>query len=333
MSITKKAVTLLAAFVTVFALVAAAFPIVRAQAGNTPAALFTGRKNLSKTMVISEDYMIPSGSTLYVKSGGRLFINSGAELKVNGTLKIAAGGAVYVKGQITAGEGALTSVTGKIKVQKGGVFCQGGTLRVNKGGTVFGLGTLKVVNNFSDIICKGTVTTKIKAPEPIVKGGVTAVGGVIIVNRRYELPSDYGRGLDDDTYNAYLKMREESGFNMTIVSGFRSYEKQKATFEYWASIDGAEVADTYSAQPGHSEHQTGLAIDISSLKQNYGQTAEGKWLAEHCWEYGFVLRYPKGSEDITGYIYEPWHVRYLGTSTAKLVHDSGLTLEEFLGVA
>ena len=74
-------------------------------------------------------------------------------------------------------------------------------------------------------------------------------------------------------------------------------------------------------------------MDISSMKQSYGNTPEGKWLAEHCWEYGFLLRYPKNSESITGYIYEPWHVRYLGKSTAKLVHDSGLTLEEFLGVA
>ena len=227
----------------------------------------------------------------------------------------------------------MTSVTGKVKIQKNGVFTQGGTLRVNKGGNVFGLGTLEVVNNFSDIVCKGTVKSKIKAPAPVETDGVTTIGGVIIVNRQFDLPKDYGDGLTDETYSAYLKMREASGYDMSIVSGFRSYEKQKATFAYWASIDGAEVADTYSAQPGHSEHQTGLAMDISSLRQSYGETSEGKWLAEHCWEYGFLLRYPKGSEKITGYIYEPWHVRYLGTSTAKLLHDSGLTLEEFLGVA
>lgn len=332
MSMTKKAVTMLAVFLTAFALIAAAAPMVMAQASN-PTVLFTGRKNLSGAFVISDSSVVPEDSTLYVKKGGKLYIKSGAELIVNGTLKVAAGGAVYVKGNLTAGEGAVTSVTGKVKIQKNGVFTQGGTLRVNKGGNVFGLGTLEVVNNFSDIVCKGTVKSKIKAPAPVETDGVTTIGGVIIVNRQFDLPKDYGDGLTDETYSAYLKMREASGYDMSIVSGFRSYEKQKATFAYWASIDGAEVADTYSAQPGHSEHQTGLAMDISSLRQSYGETPEGKWLAEHCWEYGFLLRYPKGSEKITGYIYEPWHVRYLGTSTAKLLHDSGLTLEEFLGVA
>ena len=334
MSMTKKAVALMTAFLMVLALAAAAIPAVQAFAEQgSSSVLFKGRKQISGSCVISDSQTVPEGSTLYVRKGGKLYIKSGAELILNGTLKVAAGGAVYVKGQLTAGDTAMTSVTGKVKVQKDGVFAQGGTLRVNKGGSVFGLGTLEVVNDFADIICKGSVKAKIKAPAPVEKDGVTTIGGVIIVNRQFDLPKDYGDGLDEETYNAYLKMRESSGYDMSIVSGFRSYEKQKATFAYWASIDGPEVADTYSAQPGHSEHQTGLAMDISSLKQSYGETAEGKWLAEHCWEYGFLLRYPKGSEHITGYIYEPWHVRYLGTSTAKLLHDSGLTLEEFLGVA
>lgn len=332
MSMTKKTATLLTVFLMVFALIAAAVPTIQAQAKGT-SVLFTGRKNISSEYIVDESRTIPEGSLLYVRKGGSLFIKEGAALTVNGTIKVAAGGAVYIKGKLITGKNALTSVTGKVKIMKGGVFTQGGTLRVNDGGRVFGNGTLEVVNNFSDIICKGGVTAKIKAPAPIETDGVTTVGGVIIVNRQFDLPKDYGDGLTDDTYNAFIKMRDDSGYNMTIISGFRSYEKQKATFAYWASIDGAEVADTYSAQPGHSEHQTGLAMDITSLRQSYGETAEGKWLAEHCWEYGFLLRYPKGSEHITGYIYEPWHVRYLGTSTAKLLHDSGLTLEEFLGVA
>lgn len=165
MSMTKKAVTMLAVFLTAFALIAAAVPMVMAQASN-PTVLFTGRKNLSGAFVISDSSVVPEGSTLYVKNGGKLYIKSGAELIVNGTLKVAAGGAVYVKGNLTAGEGAVTSVTGKVKIQKDGVFTQGGTLRVNKGGNVFGLGTLEVVNNFSDIVCKGTVKSKIKAPAP-----------------------------------------------------------------------------------------------------------------------------------------------------------------------
>ena len=330
MSMTKKAVTLLTAFLTLAALLAFALPMT---ANALPAdALFTGRKQVSGKYVISESCTIPKGSTLYVKNGGKVYIREGAEVRLDGTLKVAAGGAVYVKGSIIAGDSGLASVTGSLKLQKGGSYVQGGRLNVNKGGKVYGLGTLEVVNNFSDINCKGTVTAKIKAPAPVETDGVTTVGGVIIVNRQFDLPEDYGDGLDDETYSAYLAMREASGFDMSIVSGFRSYEKQRQTFAYWASIDGAEVADTYSAQPGHSEHQTGLAMDISSLRQTYGTTPEGIWLAQNCWKYGFLLRYPKGSEHITGYIYEPWHVRYLGKSTAKLIHDSGLTLEEFLGV-
>lgn len=291
-----------------------------------------GTKKITKTYTISRDTVVPEGTVLYVKNGGKLYIKSGAELLLNGTLKIASGGSVFVQGGIDCVDGSLISATGKMKILKAGTVSLGGTMKVNKGGNICGLGTLAVLNNFSDIVCKGTVTAKIKAPAPIETDGVTTVGGVIIVNREFDLPKDYGNGLDESTYNAYLKMKKASGYDMSIVSGFRSYEKQKATFAYWESIDGFERADRYSAQPGHSEHQTGLAMDISSLKQSYGETDEGKWLAANCWKYGFLLRYPKNSEHITGYIYEPWHVRYLGTSTAKLVHDSGLTLEEFLGV-
>lgn len=291
-----------------------------------------GTKKITKTYTISRDTVVPEGAVLYVKKGGKLYIKSGAELLLNGTLKIASGGSVFVQGGIDCADGSLISATGKMKILKAGTVSLGGTMKVNKGGNICGLGTLAVLNNFSDIVCKGTVTAKIKAPAPIETDGVTTVGGVIIVNREFDLPEDYGDGLDESTYNAYLKMKKASGYDMSIVSGFRSYEKQKATFAYWESIDGFERADRYSAQPGHSEHQTGLAMDISSLKQSYGETDEGKWLAANCWKYGFLLRYPKNSEHITGYIYEPWHVRYLGTSTAKLVHDSGLTLEEFLGV-
>lgn len=293
----------------------------------------SGTKNITNTCVISSDCVLPKGATLYVKNGGKLYIKEGADVTLNGTLKIASGGAVFVKGQLISAKSSKISATGRLKIQQVGTLSLGGILQVNKGGMVYGLGTLEVLNKFSDISCKGTVTAKIKAPAPVEQNGVTTVGGVLIVNREFSLPEDYGSGLDADTYSAYLAMREASGYDMEIVSGFRSYEKQKATFEYWASIDGWEAADRYSAQPGHSEHQTGLAMDITSLNQSYGKTAEGKWLAAHCWEYGFILRYPKGGEDITGYIYEPWHVRYLGKSTAKLVHDSELTLEEFLGVA
>lgn len=292
----------------------------------------SGSRKITGKYVIKKDSVLPEGTTLTVKKGGKLYILPGAELTLNGTLKVAAGGSVFVQGDMNVHKTGKISCTGRMKIQKSGCLSLDGKLAVNKGGNVLGQGTLAVLNEFSDISCKGTVTAKIKAPDPIEKDGVTTIGGVIIVNREFGLPETYGDGLDSATYSAYLKMKEASGYNMEIVSGFRSYQKQKDTFAYWESIDGFERASRYSAQPGHSEHQTGLAMDITSLNQSYGKTPEGKWLAAHCWEYGFLLRYPQNSEDITGYIYEPWHVRYLGKSTAKLLHDSGLTLEEFLRV-
>ncbi|MGN1340572.1 MAG: D-alanyl-D-alanine carboxypeptidase family protein, partial [Oscillospiraceae bacterium] len=328
---TKSRYTALAVFVAMTAaLVLSLFVMPPAYAEET--LLRSGTKNITGTYIISKDCVLPKGATLYVKNGGKLYVREGADLILNGTLKIASGGYVFVKGNVISNAGSKISATGGLKIQQAGTLSLGGTLSVNKGGKVYGLGTLEVLKKFSDISCKGTVTAKIKAPEPVTENGVTTIGGVLIVNRQFSLPEDYGSGLDADTYSAFLKMKKASGYNMEIVSGFRSYEKQKQTFAYWASIDGWEQADRYSAQPGHSEHQSGLAIDITSLAQSYGNTTEGKWLAANCWKYGFILRYPKGGEDITGYIYEPWHVRYLGTSTAKLVYDSGLTLEEFLGV-
>lgn len=333
-AILLSVITVLALFLFITPLTTGKAEAESAVADASAEVLFSsGSRKITGKYVIKKDSVLPEGTTLTVKNGGKLYILPGADLTVNGTIKIASGGSVFVQGNIDIHKTGKISCTGRLKIQKSGCVSLDGKLAVNKGGTVLGQGTLEVLNEFSDISCKGKVTAKIKAPDPVEQDGVTTIGGVIIVNREFDLPENYGSGLDSATYNAYLKMRKASGYDMQIVSGFRSYEKQKTTFAYWESIDGFERADRYSAQPGHSEHQTGLAMDISSLKQSYGNTPEGKWLAEHCWEYGFLLRYPKNSESITGYIYEPWHVRYLGKSTAKLVHDSGLTLEEFLGVA
>lgn len=280
------------------------------------------------------NYTIDKNEMIYIRDGGTFTVNEGVTLTVDGRLKIAAGGTLNVRGNVVITKQALASCSGRIKILDGGSVELDGRLWVNATGVASGNGVIRVRNDFSDIICKGTVTAKIDAPDPIVKDGVTYVGGVLIVNKKYSLPASYGNGITPAAYTAYVRMKQASGYeNMSIISGFRSYAKQESTFNYWVSIDGYERATTYSAKPGQSEHQTGLAMDITSLNQSYGNTSEGKWLAAHCHEYGFIIRYPKGKTDITGYIYEPWHVRYLGTSTAKLVHDSGLTLEEFLGVA
>ncbi len=289
--------------------------------------------NIEATRKLTSDIVVPQGQTMYVRDGGILYIDTDVTLKLDGSLKVAEGGSVYIRGTLDMSDTALFSCTGKTKILSSGSIEMGGRLWINPAGIIKGNGKLHVLNEFDDIRCKGTVTAKIKAPEPISIDGVTYVGGILLVNKEYSLPKSYGDGLDSEAYSAYIRMKRASGYDMRIVSGFRSYSKQESTYAYWCSIDGEELASTYSARPGHSEHQTGLAMDITSLNQSYGKTAEGKWLAANCYKYGFIIRYPKGKTNITGYMYEPWHVRYLGASTAKLVYDSGLTLEEFLGVA
>lgn len=119
------------------------------------------------------------------------------------------------------------------------------------------------------------------------------------------------------------------------VSGYRSAGTQKVLFAYNVKTQGIEHASRYSARAGHSEHQTGLAIDVSGkdsktrLEESFAATAEGKWLAAHAPEYGFIIRYPKGKEAITGYAYEPWHIRYVGVEAAKQIATKGITLEEY----
>lgn len=130
---------------------------------------------------------------------------------------------------------------------------------------------------------------------------------------------------------------KEDGEELVAASGYRSYERQKRIFESYVEIYGEEETKTFSAMPGTSEHQTGLAMDVTSAKmsfeldQSFRKTSEGKWLAEHAYEYGFVIRYPKGKDNITGYTYEPWHLRYVGKDKAEEIHNQSLTLEEFFG--
>ena len=173
-----------------------------------------------------------------------------------------------------------------------------------------------------------------------VRDGVTYVetqyGDVIIANKTYTLPEDYGPGgLTPECDAAYDELKAAAaaeGLSLWIVSGYRSYSTQQGLYARYCAQDGVAAADTYSARPGHSEHQTGLAIDVNSLEYDFAFTPEGQWLAAHAHEYGFVIRYAQDKQDITGYMYEPWHIRYLGKGLAAEVHASGLCLEEFFGV-
>ena len=160
----------------------------------------------------------------------------------------------------------------------------------------------------------------------------TYLKGVLIVNKTYALPRSYG-GYNATASAALSRLQagaRNAGFSMPLLSGYRSFDYQDKLYRKYAATDGVAAANTYSAWPGHSEHQTGLAFDIGSINNNYGNTPAGKWLAAHAHEYGFIIRYPKGKESITGYQYEPWHVRYLGVELATKVYESGLCLEEYL---
>ena len=174
---------------------------------------------------------------------------------------------------------------------------------------------------------KNTITTK---------NGVTYVNGILIANKTYALPASYNPGgLTSETYNAFTEMRNAAsrdGISLWICSGFRSYDTQRWLYQSYVNRDGKAAADTYSARAGHSEHQTGLAMDLNYASSWFDNTREARWIANNCWKYGFIIRYPQGKQNITGYKYESWHVRYLGKDLAKKVYDSGLCLEEYLGI-
>lgn len=129
----------------------------------------------------------------------------------------------------------------------------------------------------------------------------------------------------------------EDGITLYATSGFRSYSTQKAIFDRKLETMSEKAANASVAKPGYSEHQTGLAMDVeglsslgSGLVEDFGETPEGQWIAAHAHEYGYILRYPKGKTDITGYIYEPWHIRYVGLEAAETIHALDITLEEYV---
>lgn len=165
--------------------------------------------------------------------------------------------------------------------------------------------------------------------------GLTYINGVLIANKSYSLPADFAPGLDSTCYNQFCKLSSaaaQEGLNIYLSSGFRSYDYQAQIYNNYCARDRQAAADTYSARPGYSEHQTGLAIDVNQIDDSFIGTPEAIWLENHCHEFGFILRYPQGKQDITGYQYESWHIRYVGTDLATQIHASGLTLEEYFGI-
>lgn len=160
--------------------------------------------------------------------------------------------------------------------------------------------------------------------------------------RVVSVPTLPGRGQDERSLRAVLMPDLEklvaaaraAGVTLRVGSGYRSYATQASLFASYVRRHGEAAASRFSSRPGHSEHQSGLAVDFAGADQTcwvddcFERTAAGKWLAAHAHEYGFILRYPKGKESITGYQYEPWHFRYVGRELAGALHQSGLTMEE-----
>lgn len=164
---------------------------------------------------------------------------------------------------------------------------------------------------------------------------LTYIDGILIANKTYALPADYAPGVDPQAEAAFYEMQADAyelGLNLYISSGYRSYDYQAGLYQRYVDRSGKAEADRYSARPGHSEHQTGLAFDLNTISDEFKDTDEGKWVSENCHKYGFIVRYPEDKESLTGYMYEPWHIRYLGTDTATAVYESGLCLEEYLGI-
>lgn len=163
----------------------------------------------------------------------------------------------------------------------------------------------------------------------------TYINGILIVNKEIALPKTYNPGLNKKMLFSYYLMKLcalKDGAKLNIVSGFRSYEYQEKIYNIYVKEFGEEKTNTFSAKPGHSEHQTGLAIDICEDSDKFIGSKEDEWLQQNAHKFGFIVRYPKGKEDITVYKYEPWHLRYVGRKRAKTMYNKNITLEEYLGL-
>ena len=171
---------------------------------------------------------------------------------------------------------------------------------------------------------------------------------LMLVNKYFYLTEDYepndlitltakyntGRNsqMRKEAANAFMEMSDAATVDNIVIknaSAYRTYKYQVTLYNNYVERDGKTAADTYSARPGFSEHQTGLATDINKIDNSFENTDAFRWLQKNAYKYGFILRFPKDKEDITGYQYEPWHYRYVGTKVAKQIHDENLTLEEY----
>lgn len=152
------------------------------------------------------------------------------------------------------------------------------------------------------------------------------------INVKY---SNEGKFLRKDAKEAFETLSSDAsklGYKVIAVSAYRNYEYQDKLFNYYTEKYGIEYALSCSAKPGHSEHQTGLAVDVMGSNNSYDDfefSDEFEWMRDNAYKYGFILRYPKGKENITGFKYEPWHYRYVGKEVAKIIYENNIVLEEY----
>lgn len=135
-----------------------------------------------------------------------------------------------------------------------------------------------------------------------------------------------------DAFEDLAKAAKKEGMSIIAMSSYRSYKYQYNLYNKYKAQDGEEVADTYSARPGYSEHQTGLAVDVYNGKEsftNFENAKEFDWMQKNAYKYGFILRFPKNKTKETGYDYESWHYRYVGISIAKYIHENDISFEEY----
>ncbi|HNT47632.1 MAG TPA: M15 family metallopeptidase [Bacteroidales bacterium] len=198
----------------------------------------------------------------------------------------------------------------------------------------------------------GSITQNLRYGYAEMAEADTSLGILILVNKHHKLAEGY-RPHDlvpvDDRYNrgimnllrseaaaAFAQMCSTAEKDSIILwnhSAYRSDTVQRQLYENAVERRGVQRADRFSARPGHSEHQTGLTVDLNSTHTSFGKTPEAAWLRQHAHLFGFIERYPRHQEDITGYEYEPWHYRYVGIEAATYIYNNKLTLEEYHGTS
>jgi len=152
------------------------------------------------------------------------------------------------------------------------------------------------------------------------------------ISLKYATEEKYLRKVAKEAFEKLGREAKKKNYTIVAVSTYRSFDYQDRLYNYYIETKGLEYADLCSARPGHSEHQTGLAVDVMGSNYDYDRFAESiefKWMKENAHKYGFILRYPKGKEKITGFKYEPWHYRYVGIEVATIIYENNLTLEEY----